>query len=88
MSPGVNSLLDFPGFNIERKTYYVLVIQGNLRFFIYVLHSLGHKIKFVKIIAGCGGSVITIAPSSLGLLCQRTRFTSEIYGHLNFNTVL
>ena len=42
MSPGVNSLLDFPGFNIERKTYYVLVIQGNLRFFIYVLHSLGH----------------------------------------------
>jgi len=62
--------------------FYILCIR-------YILNLWNHKIKFVKIIAGCGwGSVITLVASSLGLLCQHSRFTSEIYGHLSFNTVL
>jgi len=33
----------------------------------------------VKIIAGCEGTVIN---STVGLLCRRPGFTSEIYGHI------
>ena len=45
----------------------------------YILDLWSHKIQFEKIFTGCEGTVIN---NTLGLLCRRPAFTSEIYGHL------